>query len=76
MNTFPIFAEIPEINRRDDKNYVVIDPNKTQGGYDIFYYNDFKKPYVDKDWTFELEDAFIAGEQEYGVTKVMWKKMK
>lgn len=76
MNTFPIFAEIPEMHKREKKNFLVLNPNLTHGGYDLYYIEDFKKPYLEKDWSFELEDAFIAAESEYGITKNMWKKMK
>lgn len=76
MNNFPIYAEIPDMHKKADKNYVVINPNDSSGGFDMFFYQDIKAKPTDKDWSFEMDDAFIAAEQEYGIRKRDWKKMK
>lgn len=78
MNNFPIYAEVPERHKEGNKNFIVINPNKKQGGYNIFFF-EYLKPDampVTNDWSLELEDAFILAENEYNIAESDWKNMR
>lgn len=76
-NNFPMFAEIPDMYKKDDVNYLVLDKDSKTGGFRLYHMNDMKDrtPLAD-DWFFEYEDVFISANQVFGVKKNDWKKMK
>ncbi len=78
MNNFPIYAEIPDRNKREGRNFIVLRPDRENSGFEMFFFETLraKSLPVDKDWSLELEDAFTAAENEYGILRNQWRKFK
>jgi hypothetical protein len=78
MNNFPVYAEIPDRNKKDGKNFIVLRPDKVNSGFEMFFFEHLraKSLPVDRDWSLELDDAYRAAELEYGIMKNDWRKFK